>query len=85
MTTLRGVIVATGRRKPIFGELMTEACVTFPALSALAAGYQVHVVGACDLGWSASDRRGSWRRLRYRPGLCAGYDQARVRNAPIRH
>ncbi|WP_246704679.1 isochorismatase family protein [Rhizobium sp. P32RR-XVIII] len=44
----RGAIVATGRQKLIFSGLLTEACVTFPALSALAAGYEVHVVGdAC--------------------------------------
>jgi nicotinamidase-related amidase len=45
---VRGAIVATGRRKLIFAGLLTEACVTFPVLSALAAGYEVYVVGdAC--------------------------------------
>jgi nicotinamidase-related amidase len=45
---VRGAIVATGRRKLIFSGLLTEACVTFPVLSALAAGYEVYVVGdAC--------------------------------------
>lgn len=34
----RGAIVSTGRRKLIFSGLLTEACVTFPVLSALAAG-----------------------------------------------
>jgi nicotinamidase-related amidase len=44
----RAAIVATGRRKLIFSGLLTEACVTFPVLSALAAGYEVYVVGdAC--------------------------------------
>jgi nicotinamidase-related amidase len=44
----RGAIVATGRRKLIFSGLLTEACVTFPVLSARAAGYEVYVVGdAC--------------------------------------
>jgi nicotinamidase-related amidase len=44
----RGAIVATGRRKLIFSGLLTEACATFPVLSARAAGYEVHVVGdAC--------------------------------------
>src|SRR4029079_6255563 len=44
----RGAIVATGRRKLIFSGLLTEACVTFPVLSARAAGYEVHIVGdAC--------------------------------------
>jgi len=121
----RGAIVATGRRKLIFSGLLTEACVTFPVLSARAAGYEVHVVGdACggltpvshelamrrmeaagakptswiqvllelQRDWSrhdtyagARDRGGSRRRIRYRSGLCTGYDQARVRNAPIIH
>jgi nicotinamidase-related amidase len=45
---VRSAIVATGRRKLIFSGLLTEACVTFPVLSALAAGYEVYVVGdAC--------------------------------------
>jgi nicotinamidase-related amidase len=45
---VRAAIVATGRRKLIFSGLLTEACVTFPVLSALAAGYEVYVVGdAC--------------------------------------
>jgi len=44
----RGAIVSTGRRTLIFSGLLTEACVTFPVLSALAAGYEVYVVGdAC--------------------------------------
>src|SRR3954466_13658553 len=44
----RAAIVATGRRKLIFSGLLTEACVTFPVLSARAEGYEVHVVGdAC--------------------------------------
>jgi hypothetical protein len=44
----RGAIIATGRRKLVFSGLLTEACVSFPVLSALAAGYGVYVVGdAC--------------------------------------
>jgi nicotinamidase-related amidase len=37
-----------GRRKLLFSGLLTEACVTFPVLSALADGYEAYVVGdAC--------------------------------------
>ena len=44
----RGAIAATGRRKLIVAGLLTEACVSFPVLSALAEGYAVFVVGdAC--------------------------------------
>src|SRR3954468_23886902 len=122
----RAAIVATGRRKLIFSGLLTEACVTFPVLSARAEGYEVHVVGdACgglppvshDLSMRRMEAAGakptSWiqvllelqrdwtrhetydgaraiveasrRRIRYRFGLCTGYDQAYVRNAPIIH
>lgn len=35
---------ATGRRKLILAGLWTEVCVAFPALDALAEGYEVHVV-----------------------------------------
>lgn len=44
----RAAIEATGRRTLIVCGLLTEACVSFPVLSALADGYRVHVVGdAC--------------------------------------
>jgi nicotinamidase-related amidase len=67
----RGAILATGRRKLIFSGLLTEACVTFPVLSARAAGYEVHIVGdACggltpvshDLAIRGWKRRGRSRR-----------------------
>jgi nicotinamidase-related amidase len=35
----RGAIVKTGRRRLIVSGLLTEACVTFPVLSALAEGF----------------------------------------------
>ncbi len=44
----RAAIEATGKRALIVCGLLTEACVSFPVLSALADGYRVHVVGdAC--------------------------------------
>jgi nicotinamidase-related amidase len=46
--TVRATIVATKRRKLLVSGLLTEACVSFPVLSALADGYEVYVVGdAC--------------------------------------
>jgi nicotinamidase-related amidase len=46
--TVRATILATKRRKLLFSGLLTEACVSFPVLSALADGYEVYVVGdAC--------------------------------------
>jgi hypothetical protein len=44
----RSAVTATGRRTLIFSGMLTEACVTFPVLSALAEGYRVFVVAdAC--------------------------------------
>ncbi len=41
-------ILKTGRRRPIVSGLLTEACVTFPVLSAIEAGLEVYGVGdAC--------------------------------------
>jgi nicotinamidase-related amidase len=45
---VRAAIEATGRRRLLVAGLLTEACVSFGALSALASGFEVFVVGdAC--------------------------------------
>jgi len=45
---VRAAVQATDRRTLLFSGLLTEACVSFPVLSALAAGYRVFVVAdAC--------------------------------------
>lgn len=41
---VREAVEKTGRRKLIVSGLLTEACVSFPVLSALAYGYEVSVV-----------------------------------------
>jgi len=44
----RGAVLATGRNRLIVAGLLTEACVSFPVLSALADKYEVFVVAdAC--------------------------------------
>ena len=44
----RSAVEATGRKRLLISGLLTEACVTFGALSALANGFEVFVVGdAC--------------------------------------
>ena len=44
----RRAVEATGRKRLLVSGLLTEACVTFPVLSALDAGYEVFVVAdAC--------------------------------------
>jgi nicotinamidase-related amidase len=46
--TARNAVVATNRRRLIIAGFLTEACVSFPALSALKDGFEVFVVGdAC--------------------------------------
>lgn len=45
---LKKAVEGTGRKKLILAGLWTEACVTYPALSALEDGYEVYVVAdAC--------------------------------------
>ena len=45
---VRAAIVATGRKRLLISGLLTEACISFGALSALASGFEVFVVGdAC--------------------------------------
>jgi nicotinamidase-related amidase len=55
-------IAATGRRKLLISGLLTEACVTFAALSARAAGYEAYVVadacgGLTDVGHALALQR----------------------------
>ena len=40
----RGAVERTGRKKLILAGLWSEVCVTFPAIDALRAGYEVYVV-----------------------------------------
>ena len=51
---------ATGRKKLLLAGIVTDVCIVFPALSALAAGYEVG--SACvhiDLGTNISMPNGS--------------------------
>jgi len=46
--TARNAVIATNRKRLIIAGFLTEACVSFPALSALKDGFEVFVVGdAC--------------------------------------
>src|SRR5262249_52743423 len=60
--TAKAAVVATGRRTLVVAGLWTEACVSFPVLSALKEGYRVHVVAdACggltrDSHWAVLQR-----------------------------
>lgn len=59
----RKAVEATGRRKLIMTALWTEACLTFPALDALAAGYEVYVPVDAVGGTSLAAHDAALRRI----------------------
>ena len=59
----REAVEATGRRKLIMTALWTEACLTFPALDALKAGYEVYVVADAIGGTSVTAHEMALRRV----------------------
>jgi nicotinamidase-related amidase len=61
--TVRRAILETGRRRLIVSGLLTEACVTFPVLSALAEGFEVYVVGDACGGLTLASHELALRRM----------------------
>lgn len=59
----RDAVQATGRKKLIMTALWTEACLTFPALDALAEGYEVYVVADAVGGTSVAAHEAALRRI----------------------
>ena len=59
----RKAVEATGRRKLIMTALWPEACLTFPALDALKAGYEVYVVVDAVGGTSVAAHEAALRRI----------------------
>jgi nicotinamidase-related amidase len=59
----RRAVEATGRRKLIMTALWTEACLTFPALDAMAEGYEVFVVADAVGGTSVTAHDMALRRV----------------------
>ena len=59
----RQAVESTGRRKLIMTALWTEACLTFPALDALEAGYEVYVVADAVGGTSVTAHEMALRRI----------------------
>jgi len=59
----RQAVEATGRKKLIMTALWTEACLTFPALDALQAGYEVYVVADAVGGTSVPAHEMALRRI----------------------
>jgi len=62
-TTVRAAIDATGRRTLIFAGLLTEACVSFPVLCALAETYDVFVVADSCGGLTPTSHEMALRRM----------------------
>ncbi len=59
----RSAIVATGRRTLVVAGLLTEACVSFPVLSAMANGYAVYVVADACGGLTQASHDAALRRM----------------------
>ncbi|WP_255367412.1 hydrolase [Dyella sp. OK004] len=62
-TAAREAIQATGRKRLIVSGLLTEACVSFPVISALAEGYEVFVVGDACGGLTPASHDLALRRM----------------------
>jgi nicotinamidase-related amidase len=56
-------VAATGRKKLILAALWTEVCLTFPALEALQAGYEVYAVEDASGGTSIAAHNAAMRRI----------------------
>ena len=56
-------IKATGRKQLIIAGVVTEVCVAFPALSAIAEGYDVFVVTDASGTFNEITRHSAWNRM----------------------
>ena len=54
---------ATGRKQLIIAGVVTEVCVAFPALSALAEGFEVFVVADASGTFDEMTRHAAWARM----------------------
>jgi nicotinamidase-related amidase len=59
----QAAVLATGRKRLIVAGLLTEACVSFPVLSALADGYEVFVVADACGGLTPPGHEMALRRM----------------------
>ncbi|MFZ3179470.1 MAG: hydrolase [Methylocystis silviterrae] len=71
----RQAVEKTGRRKLIMAALWTEACLTFPALDALKAGYEVFVVVDAVGGTSLAAHEAALRRIEQAGGVLISVGQ----------
>ncbi len=59
----RGAVLKTQRRRLLVSGLLTEACVSFPVLSALSEGFEVFVVGDACGGITTAGHELALRRM----------------------
>ena len=62
-TRFRQGCEATGREQLIIAGVVTEVCVAFPALSAIAEGYEVFVVTDASGTFDEITRHSAWNRM----------------------
>ncbi|MFC7518530.1 isochorismate family cysteine hydrolase YcaC [Herbaspirillum sp. GCM10030257] len=58
-------VKATGKKQLIIAGVVTEVCVAFPALSALAEGFEVFVVTDASGTFNEITRNAAWERMSY--------------------
>ncbi|WP_027016997.1 isochorismate family cysteine hydrolase YcaC [Comamonas composti] len=56
-------IQATGKKQLIVAGVVTEVCVAFPVLSALAEGYEVFVIADASGTFNAMTQQAAWSRM----------------------
>ncbi|KKL01632.1 hydrolase [Rheinheimera mesophila] len=56
-------VKATGKKQLIIAGVVTEVCVAFPALSALAEGYEVFIVTDASGTFNEMTRSAAWQRM----------------------
>lgn len=62
-TDFVNAVKATGKKQLIIAGVVTEVCVAFPALSALAEGYEVFVVTDASGTFNEITRDSAWNRM----------------------
>jgi nicotinamidase-related amidase len=72
---VRTAVQATGRKRILLAGLLTEACVSFPALSAIKDGYDVFVVGDSCGGLTPSSHDLALRRIEQAGGHLTSWIQ----------
>jgi nicotinamidase-related amidase len=72
---VRSAVQATGRKRLLIAGLLTEACVSFPALTALKDGYDVFVVGDTCGGLTAASHDLALRRVEQAGGVLTSWIQ----------